>query len=283
MLPALLLLSVCLQPLLAQAQAEDDESRARELFQNGVILYEEAQYEDAIIAWREAYRLSEAPVLLFNISDAWERLGNLEEALSFLNRYRALAPADERETLDRRIRNLERRLAAEEERAREEAERRAALEAEERAREEARRASEEEAPAAVIATPPQAESRGKGRLAAQIVFATLAVGAVGSGTAFALRARSKGNELSDICPGSVCGPGASGVQDDERQAALLADISFGTAILATGALLVTTFAFRDRDAPTGSATLTSERVSRPELTPVAGPGQAGLELRVRFR
>jgi tetratricopeptide (TPR) repeat protein len=103
-------LLLCL--LVGTAAADDtDDARARELYDNGATLYDEGRYEDAIAAWEEAYRLSNRPTLLFNIAQAEERLGRYREALDHLNRYRAFASSNERETLDRRIANLERRLA----------------------------------------------------------------------------------------------------------------------------------------------------------------------------
>lgn len=93
---------------LAHAQ-DGDDARARELYDNGATLYDEGRYEDAVAAFEEAYRLSKRPALLFNIANALERLARYDEALDVLSRYRAYAPADERETLDRRITMLERR------------------------------------------------------------------------------------------------------------------------------------------------------------------------------
>jgi len=93
---------------LAYAQ-DGDDARARELYDNGATLYDEGRYEDAVSAFEEAYRLSKRPALLFNIANALERLARYDEALDVLSRYRAYAPADERETLDRRITMLERR------------------------------------------------------------------------------------------------------------------------------------------------------------------------------
>ena len=93
------------------AHAQEDDARARELYENGVILYDEGRYGDAVVAWEEAYRLSPGRhVLLFNIANALERDGQYGRALETLNRYRAYAPASERDTLDRRIRNLEQRI-----------------------------------------------------------------------------------------------------------------------------------------------------------------------------
>jgi len=104
----LLLMASLLLPLPALAQGEN---RAKELYDNGAQLYEEGRYEDAIAAWQEAYRLSEKPLLLFNIANALERIGRYTEALESLNRYRAFARPDERDTLERRIANLEKRVA----------------------------------------------------------------------------------------------------------------------------------------------------------------------------
>jgi tetratricopeptide (TPR) repeat protein len=93
------------------APSDADKARAKELFDNGQILYEEGHYEDAIAAWEESYRLSGYADLLFNISNADERLGRYHDAIEKLNRYRAFAPSDERQTLDRRISALQDRLA----------------------------------------------------------------------------------------------------------------------------------------------------------------------------
>ncbi|MFZ5481264.1 MAG: hypothetical protein ACOZNI_31180 [Myxococcota bacterium] len=100
--------------LIATVSAQDpaapvdpaSDARARELFQNGSELYEEGQYEAAIVAWEEAYRLSSRPLLLFNIANALERLGRWQEAMKYLTRYRAYAEDEEREVLDRRIRAI---------------------------------------------------------------------------------------------------------------------------------------------------------------------------------
>lgn len=111
---------VCLliaSPALAQdgppaAPSEADVARAKELFDNGQILYDEGNYEQAITAWEQSYKLSGYPDLLYNISGAYERLGNYKQALAVLDQYRVYATPDERATLDRRIAAMEERLAA---------------------------------------------------------------------------------------------------------------------------------------------------------------------------
>ena len=94
----------------APAFAQDD--RAREIFENGRILYAEGRYEPARLAFEEAYRLSGRHVLLYNIASCHEKLGELQAAVDTLNRYRAFARADERDELEQRVAALEAELAA---------------------------------------------------------------------------------------------------------------------------------------------------------------------------
>ena len=96
----------------APALAADDADmvRARELYENGARLYEEGLYEEAIEAFEASFELSGAHALWYNIANAQERLGRFQEALDALNRYRAFAPSEERPVLERRMRNLERRI-----------------------------------------------------------------------------------------------------------------------------------------------------------------------------
>lgn len=107
----MLAMALCL--LLGQPARADDASdaRAKELYENGADLYDEGRYDDAVAAWEESYRLSNKALLLYNIANAEERAGRYRDALEHLNRYRAFATSDERSILDRRISNLERRIA----------------------------------------------------------------------------------------------------------------------------------------------------------------------------
>ena len=100
-------------PALAQADDPAVEDRARELYENGRILYEEGRYEEAILAWEEAYRLSKRPRIRFNLASAYEKLGDLKKALDELYAFQVFAPAEERDTIDRRIRTIVDRLKAE--------------------------------------------------------------------------------------------------------------------------------------------------------------------------
>lgn len=99
-------------PAFAQsAEPSASEERAKELFGNASVLYEEGNYEAALVAFEEAKRLFPTAELDYNIANCLERLDRLPEAIAAMNRYRAVATADERVTLDRKLAALEARLA----------------------------------------------------------------------------------------------------------------------------------------------------------------------------
>jgi tetratricopeptide (TPR) repeat protein len=96
---------------LTVAVAQDDAAdRAADLFANGAVLYDEGSYEASILAFQEALALSGRSELHYNIANCLERLGRLEEAYNELNLYRAVAPPEERETLDRRLTSIRTRI-----------------------------------------------------------------------------------------------------------------------------------------------------------------------------
>lgn len=202
--------------LLALALAAEPEidARAREIYDNGVILYEEGRYEDAIYAWEEAWKLSPRPLLLFNIANAQERLGHYEAAMDTLGRYRALAPAGERETLDRRIRNIEARIAEI-----------AALPV--------------VAPPVVLPTPaPRRPSR-----ALPLALGGAGLAGMAAGAVFGAQALSAREEAAGACvlsgSGSLCMDGDADLLLRDRRASLAADLSFGIGTLALGGSVAT--------------------------------------------
>lgn len=186
---------------------EADDARARELFQNGAALYDEGRYEDAIAAWREAWRLSGRPLLLFNMANAAERLGRWSEAAALLNRYRAFAPEEEREVLERRIVNIERRA--------------------------------KEAP--LPSTPPKPTA---GVPILPIALFTAGGAGIVTGTVFGLQALDAREEAEDLCAVSDaatwCPSTAEPALTRGRTSALGADIAFGVGIgaIAGGVLSV---------------------------------------------
>ena len=114
---ALVLLFV---PLSAQAQedaagmAAESGGGARELFMRGQVAYSQGDYETSLELWRQAYALDPRPLLQWNISQACERLGQLQEAADALELYLAGAdPSDEHQADARaRLAALRERLAS---------------------------------------------------------------------------------------------------------------------------------------------------------------------------
>jgi hypothetical protein len=80
----------------ALAQPTANETAARDAFDEGTRLYGEGRYLDAARAYERAYELSPRPLLLRNISTAYERALDMGRAADALERYvDATNPADE--------------------------------------------------------------------------------------------------------------------------------------------------------------------------------------------
>ena len=82
-------------PALARAQANDE--RARQLFEEGRSFFDQGNYSQCILTWREAYRLSQRAGLLFNLAEAEERAERFGDAAGSLERYLASGEAHARE------------------------------------------------------------------------------------------------------------------------------------------------------------------------------------------
>lgn len=208
-----------LSPDSAHAQDQTaNEDRAKELYGNGVILYEEGQYEDAIAAWQEAYRLSNKALLLYNIANAYERLGELQEALDNLNRYRAFAPADEKEALDRRMRNIERRMQD------------AAVAAPPVV------VTRPDEPDTVATTPIATGGNGVGTF--PIVLIGTGTAATGAGVVFGIGALSARRDARALCTdsgaGTFCPDAASQAISRDATQSILADVSIGVGVVCAG-------------------------------------------------
>jgi len=89
--------SAMTQPPPEEAVAEPAGEDARALFQRGEAAYAQGGYEEAATLWERAYGLDARVGLQFNLSQAYERLGRLEEAAAALQRYvEATSPDDTR-------------------------------------------------------------------------------------------------------------------------------------------------------------------------------------------
>jgi hypothetical protein len=75
---------LALAPSAASAQPPPEGEDARALFVRGQTAYAEADYDTAIALWTRAYELDPRPALQFNLSQAYERLGRLEDAVRAL-------------------------------------------------------------------------------------------------------------------------------------------------------------------------------------------------------
>jgi hypothetical protein len=100
---ALSLSVLVVSPSLAQekpAPAVDDEAtkQAKKFFNDGQKEFKKAKpdnYKKAIELWEKAYELKQLPLLLYNISLAYERLGDKEAALLYAQRYIDAQPQDD--------------------------------------------------------------------------------------------------------------------------------------------------------------------------------------------
>lgn len=99
---------VCVNaPAIAQeAEASSDEARAKELYAEGTRLYAEGRYVDAIARFEASFELSSRPLLLYNLSLAYEHIGEYDKAIENLRGYVASAPAEEQETIRKKLHNL---------------------------------------------------------------------------------------------------------------------------------------------------------------------------------
>lgn len=92
------------------AQEIPNRERAIEVLNNGTLLFAEGNYEAAALAYREVLSLSGESSMHFNIANCLELLGELQGAYDELNLYRAVAPVEEQQTLDRRLLSIQKRL-----------------------------------------------------------------------------------------------------------------------------------------------------------------------------
>ena len=88
-----------------------DSKEAQVLFENGARAYQEGRYEDAVDLFLKAYTIDPQPELLYNVAQAYERLGDVRNALRSYRDYLRQHPNDQdRAFVETRVQNLEKRL-----------------------------------------------------------------------------------------------------------------------------------------------------------------------------
>src|SRR5262245_36586900 len=87
-----LTLSVGLALLTATAASADPRSEASQLFEKGKAAYRLGDFDEAIVHFREGFRLKPDPTFLYNIALAYRAKGDLEKAIFFYQSYLRDAP-----------------------------------------------------------------------------------------------------------------------------------------------------------------------------------------------
>lgn len=104
-------LSLSLVLVVATPARADNVADAQKKFKAGAAAYREARYKEAIDLFLQANQLDPHPELIFNVGQAFEKLGDVPNALRAYRDYLRLAPgAEDRATVEKSIKNLEQRL-----------------------------------------------------------------------------------------------------------------------------------------------------------------------------
>ena len=222
---------VALALLFAAGPALAEEPTLKELFENGQIHYDSGQYDLALEAWEEAFRQSNRTILLIKMADAYEAMGDLDQAIELLETYRESAEDAELASITARVENLKARRATVT----------APREPEPRP---------EPAPDPITPEPEPEPVVDRRPLALDLSLGGLTVGglALGTGAGFAaLAARNKAMENCAEAGGSVvCTGGASDALARDRSTSLLSDVGFAIGGVAGVAWTVSAIAIKPK-------------------------------------
>ena len=223
---AILIFGVRAQAQTSPQTPSADESQAREAFQRGRIHYDNGEFDQAAVAFEEAYTLSHRHALLYNLYLAYRDANQQEKAAEALRNYLdRVEVIENRPQLEARLKALEEGIAAR--KAREAQEAQAAAQ------------PQTAAPsAAVIDGADAPESDHRWWMLPVVLGGTGAAMMVG-GIATGVMASSKQKELEDKCVNGVCDQSLKSTADSGKTLALVTDVLLigGGAVLATGAVL----------------------------------------------
>jgi tetratricopeptide (TPR) repeat protein len=229
----------------AQVKSEKaaNDQRARELFQKGDTAYAEGRYEEALAAFQEAYDLSGRAQLLFNVSNALERLARYQEAVDALEKYLASGKTKDRDIVQKRLTNLKKRVEEQkkeqEKLAKEEEEKRKKEEEERQKREAAQGASNGGRNGGAQAGPsgPKEPPKPETPILPWILIggggAVFATGAVFGILTLGARSDAK-DGCTDAPSGHLCSQEASSALDREKTFGLVADIGMVSGLVLAG-------------------------------------------------
>jgi tetratricopeptide (TPR) repeat protein len=246
-------------------------NEAKELFDQGVAAYGEGNYEAAIAAWEKSYAISERPLIWESIAHAYERMGNPRKAREYLVRWRQAAPQEEHSTLDTRLRNLDARIAREEETL-------AVSKVEEKEEQKERAAREDKEKRAAQDKAPRAKDASVRPLWPGFVLLGTGGASVIAGVTFDILAQAERRDAKQSCvstdSGQICLTSARDAIRRSNTFAMVGDILWitGAAVAASGLVLVLTH----EGAPKGDAARTTTLMA--EVT----PWSAGLVVEHRF-
>jgi tetratricopeptide (TPR) repeat protein len=158
--------------------------KAKKHYKKAETHYDVGEFEAAIKEYKEAYRLSQAPALLFNIAQAYRLAGNPERALYFYRGYlRDVPDAPNRADAEELAANMEAKVAAD------------------RRRKDDLRQLAERRRKAELARLQESKSARRGRRnwrIAGLTSAGLGIAALGAGTIIGLSARSDWKEVNQL-------------------------------------------------------------------------------------
>ena len=212
--------------------------RARELFEKGDAAYAEGRYEEAHASFFEAYELSGRPQLLFNVSNALERLGRYAEAVEALEKYLASGKAKDRDIVQKRLVNLRKRVEEQkkaDERAREEEEKRRAAEKEQKG---AEPSAKPEGAESAQPKPPEPPPEKPTRVLPIVLLGTggAALATAGVFGMLTLSARSDVDAGCKAAPaGRLCSADAHSAIDRDKTFGLVTDIALVSGVVLGGA------------------------------------------------
>jgi tetratricopeptide (TPR) repeat protein len=232
----------------------DDLEAAKAHFAVAQAYYDEANYADALKEFKEAYRLSKRPALLYNIGACHERLDQLSDAIEAFEQYlREMPTASDRVQVQTRIKNLAKRR-----------DERAAAKSEPPPKSDPPPKSEpppeppaKTAPAVppttVATTSPAPDDRPRKRLATWIVGG-IGLGLLAGGLVAGVTAHVQYQDLEKMCQNNVCPADHANDISAGRGAGIAADVLWplGAAAVVTSVVLFFVEG-KSRRAPTPAA------------------------------